>query len=280
MDGDRWGDACDPDIDEDGWDNVEDNCPYSYNPQQLQTDDPSCHCDKDSDGVQDFVDNCPLVHNPEQADLDEDMLGDVCDPDVDDDGFLNDLDNCPRAANQDQRDEDRDGVGDVCDVEFCYVVKGLDDCLDPESALRVFAGPDLLAEVGEKVPLQMWANRENQAIEYIWVVEKRPSGSKAEIEHYNGWVSISYYFRYLNFQKLAPEFKPDEPGEYTIKLSARLVFPDHLYPDKNVAESIFTLTVEPKEGGCSTGSGTSLVLFAVGCLLLSIRRRRGRDDLS
>jgi hypothetical protein len=282
TDADSLGDACDPDIDDDGWENSEDNCPYVYNPDQLDFDPypegPHCNSDKDSDGVQDFVDNCQLVHNPDQHDLDGDAIGDVCDADKDDDGFLNELDNCPRVANQDQRDEDRDGAGDVCDFEFCYVVKGQDDCLDPGSAMRVSAGPDLFAEAGEEVPLSMWANRENRAIEYIWVVEKRPPGSTAEIDHYNGWASVSYYFRYLYFEKLAPTFKPDEPGEYTIKLSARLVYPDHLYPDKNTAESTFKLTVEPGGGGCGTGSGTSLALFAVGCLLFSMRRR-GRDDL-
>jgi hypothetical protein len=183
------------------------------------------------------------------------------------------------VLNSGQQDTDRDGVGDVCDNNFCFVVDDPDDCLDPGSAFRVSAGPDLVAKVGEMLPLQMWANRENRSIEYVWVVEKRPPDSKAEINHYFGWASISYYFRYLYFADLPPTFKPDKPGEYTIKLSARLAFADHLYPDKNVAESTFTLTVAPKEGGCSTSSGTSLVLFAVGCLLLSVHRRRGRDDL-
>jgi len=271
TDADSLGDACDPDIDDDGWLNAEDNCPFFYNPDQLDVDPnpfESCYSDKDSDGVQDFVDNCQLVHNPDQDDSDGDARGDICDPDMDDDGFLNDLDNCPRAANRDQRDEDRDGVGDVCDVEFCYVVDGLDDCLDPGSALRVHAGPDLFAEAGENAPLSMWANRENRAIEYIWVVEKRPPGSTAEIEHYTGWASVSYYFRYLYFEKLAPTFQPDEPGEYTIKLSARLVFPDHLYPDKNTAESTFKLTAGPGGGGCSTGSGRGLSLLVLVIFLL------------
>jgi hypothetical protein len=280
MDNDLMGDACDSDIDNDGWENVEDNCPYCYNPERTPCDNvpPNCHSDKDNDGVQDFVDNCPLVHNPDQEDADGDIMGDVCDADMDDDGTLNEADNCPRVVNDDQRDGDRDGVGDVCDTGFCYVVDDPDDCLDPTSALRVKAGPDLFAGVGEKVSLSMWANRENRAIEYIWVVEERPPGSKAEIEHYNGWASISYYFRFLYFEKLAPTFKPDEPGEYNIKLSARLVFPDHLYPDKNTAESTLKLTVEPGGGGCSTGSGTGLVLFAVCGLLFSIGRW-GRDDL-
>jgi hypothetical protein len=277
TDADSMGDACDPDIDNDGWDNVEDNCPYVYNPDQLDAD-PSpfdaCNSDKDNDGLQDFADNCPLVFNPDQVDADGDMLGDVCDMDMDDDGVLNQADNCPLGANRDQRDEDRDGVGDVCDTGFCYVVDDPEDCLDPQSAFRVSAGPDLVARAGEKVPLHMWSNRENRAIEYIWVVEKRPSGSRAEIENYNGWASVSYYFRHLYFEKLAPEFKPDRAGDYTIKLSAKLVFADHLYPDKNVAESTFKLAVGLGDGGCSpAGSGPGLWVGLLGPYVLLLRRK-------
>ena len=284
IDADTLGDACDPDIDNDGWENLVDNCPLVYNPDQLDTDPnlygDDCNSDRDSDGVQDFVDNCPLVHNPEQEDSDGDVMGDLCDADMDDDGILNQADNCPKVVNDAQRDGDNDGVGDVCDPDFCFVLGNPDSCLDPQSSFQVSPGPDIEAQAGEEVPLHLWANRENRAIEYIWVVEKRPPDSKAEIEHDQGFVTLSKSFRFLNFKDLAPTFKPDRPGQYTLKLSARLAFTDHLYPDKNTAESTFTLTAGPKESsGCSTGSGASLVLFAFGCLLF-VSRRRGRDDVS
>lgn len=48
--------------------------------------------DADQDGVPDAEDNCPNTPNPNQADLDNDGIGDVCDPDADGDGFDQSID--------------------------------------------------------------------------------------------------------------------------------------------------------------------------------------------
>ncbi|MBL0039494.1 MAG: thrombospondin type 3 repeat-containing protein [Xanthomonadales bacterium] len=63
-----------------------------------------------------MLDNCPAAANNDQADMDNDGVGDACDPDVDGDGDLNNADNCPLVVNADQADSDGDGIGDVCDA--------------------------------------------------------------------------------------------------------------------------------------------------------------------
>lgn len=118
QEGNRYGLACDPDIDHDGipneddddmdgdgWPNNVDNCPRHYNPDQT---------DSDGDGVGDLCDNCRLNYNPDQSDIDHDGLGDACDDDIDGDGLPNDVDNCPEIYNADQEDDDCNGIGNAC----------------------------------------------------------------------------------------------------------------------------------------------------------------------
>ena len=106
--------ACDPDGDADGVDLAQDNCPYTHNPGQIDTD---------GDARGDACDNCPATPNSDQIDLDADGLGDACDScpldpqnDVDEDGFCAADDNCPIDWNESQADDDGDGLGDACDL--------------------------------------------------------------------------------------------------------------------------------------------------------------------
>ncbi|HSA20914.1 MAG TPA: thrombospondin type 3 repeat-containing protein [Myxococcota bacterium] len=276
VDGDALGDSCDPDIDGDGWQNLEDNCPFVSNPQQNVMDPGTvCNPDDDLDTVGNAIDNCATLANPDQLDTDGDDLGDLCDADMDDDGITNALDTCPVMPNPDQSDDDRDGTGNLCDPTFCFVVDELGSCLDPSSTFSVYTGADRAVSTGETVPLLFWANRVNRGISYEWSVVERPSGSSATIRHPRGTVSLSTPYQYHYKADRMVEFSPDQPGTYTLKLSAQLVFDDDVYPGKRLDDHVMTLTAEgdPVGSGCATGGGAgSLALLLLGAALL-LRRK-------
>ena len=109
------------DNDGDGIAPAEDNCPMDYNPGQENIDEDElgdvCDPDMDGDGLANEIDNCPEVFNPSTSDLDQDGLGDACDPDVDGDNITNEEDNCPDVYNPGQEDNDDDLSGDLCDSD-------------------------------------------------------------------------------------------------------------------------------------------------------------------
>jgi hypothetical protein len=121
---DGLADCVDPDDDNDGVpDEAEeggDNCPFLFNPDQLNTDEfpdggDACDPDDDNDGIKDEKDNCPTDYNPLQTDTDKNGIGDACQGDKDGDGIADEEDNCPMIFNPDQLDTDGDKSGNACD---------------------------------------------------------------------------------------------------------------------------------------------------------------------
>ena len=104
------------DYDEDGFEDGYDNCPFTQNKSQL---------DSDGDTVGDACDNCSDKPNKDQKDSEADGQGDVCDDDADNDGVKDKnllpgekMDNCPINSNADQNNMDGDPMGDACDDDI------------------------------------------------------------------------------------------------------------------------------------------------------------------
>jgi hypothetical protein len=161
------------DTDKDGVIDAKDNCPFEYNPGQVNSDNDSrgdlcdnCPADdnedqKDGDGdlVGDPCDNCPGDNNPSQSDIDKDFLGDACDPDKDGDGLPNDIDPQPDVKDtvlyyeepiSDVQDFDTQGPWSASSASsLCQTNSG--DPLSLEATLEATTGPDYLAETEAKV---------------------------------------------------------------------------------------------------------------------------------
>ncbi len=150
KDKDDLGNACDDDIDGDGFTN-QDEISAGSNPW-LKDSIPNelALLDNDEDGIVNGKDNCPNIANKGQWDKDKDSLGNECDNDIDgdsfsnqqeidagsnpwhkdsipdkqalldndDDGIINGKDNCPNIANKAQWDKDTDGLGNECDNDI------------------------------------------------------------------------------------------------------------------------------------------------------------------
>jgi hypothetical protein len=143
------------DYDEDGVEDEYDNCPFVFNPMQL---------DADGDDTGTDCDVCVNIFDPDQDDTDWDNTGDACDEDLDGDGIINSEDNCLFTPNPErpQIDIDGDGLGAVCDsddngndiVDAYEWVDSLDELLqkgDKREEIVPHTEDEVLPELDEKL---------------------------------------------------------------------------------------------------------------------------------
>ncbi len=283
KDGDGTGDACDNDDDDDGCLDADDNCPLAsaVNCRETLAVVPNeCFPDQDADGIDDFIDLCASIPDLAQADTDGDGTGDACDSDLDNDGVDNNIDNCRQLPNINQGNEDRDGFGDDCDPLLCYVVDGDEaGCLDPAAPFAVKAAlveqrkRDLLT--GEDILLHIFANREDKAIRYTWVITDQPSDGDATISNPKGAVSFSNSIQYIYEADRAAKFNANIPGEYTVELQAELAFEDDEGYSVKAAKSQMKIKVGGEaKGGCAAVPASTPALTALVGMVLFLRRRR------
>ncbi|MCD6497131.1 MAG: thrombospondin type 3 repeat-containing protein, partial [Deltaproteobacteria bacterium] len=134
---DTWGNVCsaacwewvawnkeyiEEDIDDDGHNGYEDNCPFTSNPLQE---------DSDGDGIGNECDNCERTPNPFQENIDEDDIGDACDSDID--GVIPDMYDVFPGNEFIGKDYDGDGI---CDEEASNPIDCWNTCAVLDTCYR------------------------------------------------------------------------------------------------------------------------------------------------
>ena len=111
--------------------------------------------DKDGDGFYDSFDNCPDLSNPDQTDVDEDGIGDACDPLVDNPGDPGDPDD-PPPGDRRCKNFQIDLVGDIAGLDWLRfdtsgrACEGLDGG-EPEVSSVQMTGTSVLPPLTEAI---------------------------------------------------------------------------------------------------------------------------------
>jgi len=150
--------------------------------------------DSDGDGIFDDTDNCPEIPNEDQADVDEDGIGDECDPDSDNDGLPDSFEqkyfDCVTCA---QPNDDPDNDGLTNSDEYSYNT-------NPMKADSDGDGHDDLKEINEGTdPLDSSSKPGGGILKYFLII----FGLAV--------LSGGGYFGYMYFLKNKPFVPPKEP---------------------------------------------------------------------
>lgn len=280
------------DGDNDGVGDACDNCPETANADQNPD---ACGVvvieDTDGDGIEDDRDNCPANRNADQADLDNDGLGDACDPDRDGDGISNQDDNCP-----DEHDGRPEGTGigqgelsDGCPIEDADgdgIEDGRDNCPETENADQGDSDFDGLGDVCDPTPCPegmiftsaRFEEEEGNSAETCINVEEPDAGSDTDTDTDTGGNDTG--------NNPTPDtggtptedtgVEPDVPGQDTGAPSR----PDVMVPGNGLGDGLGS---QPEGPSCSAvdfnGKGSSeyptgVMLAIVAAVGVAMRRRK------
>jgi MYXO-CTERM domain-containing protein len=142
--------------------------------------------------------------------------------------------------------------------------------------------PALLAYTDSAFRLPFFVNRENQPLEYRWIVVSAPIGSSATVTNSQGEVATSVSHEAVYQEGRPVTFAPDEPGVYEIKIAVTTIGADLVTGEVSArSEYVMTVVVDGSSGGggCSVGfSGDSSapIWLLLAALVFPLARRRRR----
>ena len=166
------------DIDSDNIADKKDNCVDVFNPDQLDFDGDKigdlCDSDDDNDDFPDDIDSHPL-NSEEYNDLDNDGIGDNSDNDIDGDGVDNSQDHYPFNPNE-KWDTDSDGIPNGVDSDDDG--DGWDDSVDPFDLSPVTSLMDDGPFNSGTMDLVFTSSRGHDITIQVWYPTKDESGEK------------------------------------------------------------------------------------------------------